>query len=85
MKAHPRTGQRYRQEFRRKHAEDEAKVVRIGASLDRYTDVVVTQEFTPLEPGNVEEKYYARGVGMVKAVAVKGEREELHLVSVNKG
>ena len=26
-------------------------------------DCIVTREFTPLDPGSVERKYYARGIG----------------------
>ncbi len=78
MKARPKKGDRYRQEYRPGRAEDEAKVTRVAG------DVVVTQEFTRLEPGNVEEKMYRRGVGLVALRSIKGEREESHLVSVKK-
>jgi hypothetical protein len=41
-----------------------------------------TSEWTPLEKGIVEHKYYARGVGNVRTVMVKGGSEEELLVSV---
>ena len=46
---------------------------------------VRTKETSPLEPGVVDNKYYARGVGDVKEVTVKGPKERLHLVSFHRG
>jgi hypothetical protein len=37
-----------------------------------FDDVLVTREWTPLEPDTVEEKTYARGVGMILEEQVKG-------------
>lgn len=44
-----------------------------------FADLLVTEDTTPLEPGLVERKYYARGVGPVLAETVSGGsgREEL--------
>ena len=78
MEAHPKVGDRYRQEYLPKHAEDEAKVIGV-AHLQ-----VVTDEFTRLEPGNVERKAYERGKGLVSLRSVKGEHEQAHLVLVTK-
>ncbi len=84
MKANPRVGDEYRQEHYRGVAEDRAKVLSVTASArvpfgSFSGDVVKTKDFTPLEPGVVEHKYYARGVGPVLEVAVSrgGERVEL--------
>ena len=44
-----------------------------------------TKEWTPLEPDVVDNKYYVRGVGTVREVAVKGPVERLRLVSFKKG
>jgi hypothetical protein len=69
MLAEPRVGAAYRQTFDAGQAEDLAEVVRLGAShsigMGEYSDVIVTQEWTPLEPEIVEEKYYAPGVGKI--------------------
>ena len=37
------------------------------------------KEWSPLEPGVKEDKYYAAGLGLILAVTIKGgsEREEL--------
>ena len=39
----------------------------------------MTKDFTPLDPGLLEHKFYAKGVGPVLVVAVSGgsDREEL--------
>ncbi|TMK67876.1 MAG: hypothetical protein E6G60_00100 [Actinobacteria bacterium] len=83
MKAKPRPGVTYREEYYRGHAEDTARVLGVHAAVKvragSYRDAVKTQELTRLEPKIVEHKYYARGVGIVLEVLVKGgvERAEL--------
>jgi hypothetical protein len=54
---------------------DEKVEVPYGA----FESVVMTREYTPLEPDVLEHKFYARGVGMVLALAISGgaDREEL--------
>lgn len=81
----PKVGVVGRQEFLASEAEDHFKV------LDRSAKVSVpfvstekalrTKEWTPLEPGVIDNKYYVRGVGTVREVAVKGPVEKLELVS----
>ena len=43
-----------------------------------------THEWTPLEPGTLDHKYYVRGIGQVKEVTVKGPLERSELVSVRR-
>jgi len=54
--------------------------------VDRYENVLVTEEFNPDEPGAYQLKYYAPGVGNVR-VGWRGEKEEekeaLELVTLN--
>ena len=83
MPAHPEVGMKYRQEYYKGEAEDNAEVL----SLDEHVDVAFgtfdgalkTKETTPLEPDVVEHKYYVRGIGLVLAKGVSGSssREEL--------
>ena len=83
MPAHPRVGRRYRQEDYPGHAEDAAKVLSRDEQVDvpagHYRHVLLTKEFTPLEPRVLEYKLYARGVGPVLAFGISGDidREEL--------
>jgi hypothetical protein len=45
---------------------------------------LLTKEWTPLEPGTRDHKYYVRGIGQVKEVTVKGPIERAELVSVRR-
>jgi hypothetical protein len=89
MKADPRVGDAYRQEYYRGHAEDMGKVVRTGASASvpfrSLEGLLVTQDWTPLEPEVVEEKFYARGIGLVLETTVRGGSDRNELVSYQPG
>jgi hypothetical protein len=88
MKAAPAIGKPYRQEYYAGHAEDLAKVIGTKASVavpyGTFAHALVTGEWTPLEKGVVEHKYYVRGVGNVRTIMVKGGSEEERLVSVSR-
>ena len=81
--AHPHPGVAYRQEYYKGQAEDGAQVLRLGMRVKgpagMFDHVLVTKEFTPLEPDVVEHKFYAPGVGQVLAITVSGgsSRQEL--------
>ena len=82
MEAHPKVGDTYHQEFAQGVAEDMATVVSLKGSATvpygSFTNCLKTKEFSPLEPGVMEHKLYAPGVGNVID-------SELHLVSVTHG
>jgi hypothetical protein len=84
MLARPRVGDGYRQEFLEGEAEDQAEVLAIDAEIvigaDTYDRVVKTADTTPLEPGLVEHKYYAPGIGLVAEETVSGGDERVVLV-----
>ena len=86
---HPRVGTTARQEYYKGHAEDHFKVLdrnaRVSVPYVSSHHAVKTKEWTPLEPGILEHKYYVRGVGDVKEVTVKGPKERLRLVSFHRG
>jgi hypothetical protein len=50
-----------------------------------FHNVLVTDEWTPLEKNVAEQKYYAPGVGNVLEVATKGPKERLELIDVKHG
>jgi hypothetical protein len=83
MPAHPEVGMTYRQEYYKGEAEDAAKVLSIDERVEvpygSFEGAVMTKDYTPLEPDLIEYKFYARGVGLVLAVAISGgsDREEL--------
>jgi hypothetical protein len=88
MKANPIVGSLYRQEYYAGHAEDMAKVLSRNASVTvpygSFERALETSEWTPLERGVVEHKYYVKGVGNVRTIMVKGGSEEEHLVSIKR-
>jgi hypothetical protein len=79
MPAHPKVGRAYQQEFYKGHAEDHFRIRSKARSFMR------TKEWTPLEPGVIDTKYYVRGVGTVREASVKGGDEHLDLVSIREG
>jgi hypothetical protein len=67
MQADPKVGQSYRQEYYPGEAMDMAEVLSLNASVmvpyASYNHALETKEWTPLQPGFSENKYYVRGVG----------------------
>jgi hypothetical protein len=89
MQAKPKPNGSYRQEYLAGEAEDMAKVIKRGARksvpFGTYTDVLVTEEWTPLEPGVRERKYYAQEVGMISSKITKGGDEHFELTTFESG
>jgi hypothetical protein len=86
MKANPERGQIYRQEYYKGVAEDKAKVLSLNKSATvpygSFDHVLMTEEWTPLEPNIVERQYYVAGVGDIIESTVKGPPERIELVDV---
>ena len=86
MPGDPRVDETYRQEYYAGEAEDMGKVVRQGGSVTvpygSFDEVLVTEDWTPLEPKLLENKYYAPGVGAVLERLIEGGDEVLRLVEV---
>jgi len=89
MEANPQVNDHYFQELAAPLAEDEATVLSLHETvtvpLGKFRNCLLTKEFTQLEPGNVEHKFYARGIGFVLSVVVKGGKERLALVNIVRG
>ncbi len=88
MPADPRVGQSFRQEYLKGHADDQFKIVSFHATV-RVPAVsshraMKTQEWTPLEPGVRDEKFYVRGKGIVLEQTVRGGNERWELLSVRR-
>ncbi len=85
MPAHPKVGYAARQEFYKGHAADHFQILDLRTSIDvpwgKSNRALLTKEWTPLEPGTIDHKYYVRGVGTVLEQAVKGGNERNALVS----
>ena len=79
-------GDVYRQEFLLGDAEDVGKILDFGAMPELGEDNIADcaagclqfEEWTPIEPGEIEYKFYQAGIGMVQEVNPDtGETAEL--------
>ena len=88
MPANPKVGHSFRQEYYKGQAEDHFKVLALDASVKvpyvASRHALKTMEWTPLEPGVIDTKYYVRGIGNVYEKTVKGGNERSELVSVRR-
>ncbi len=81
--AHPEVGMVYREEYYAGEAEDAAEVLSMDEKAEvpfgSFDHVLLTKNYTPLEPDVLEHKFYAKGVGPVLAMTLSGgsDREEL--------
>lgn len=86
MLAHPKVGTQYQQEFAAGVAEDMAKVLSLSATAEvvygAFTGCLKTEEWTPLEQGVREAKFYAPGVGLVLELQPKGGGVRNELTSI---
>jgi len=86
MLAHPHLGDRYRQEFAPGIAEDTAQVISLDKSAcvryGCFEDLLLTKEWTPLQRGVLDRKYYAEGIGFILGVMVAGGDERTELVHI---
>jgi hypothetical protein len=88
MPAKPHPGFAGQQEHHKGHAEDRYRIVSLTRPVSvPYRSVqraMLVEEFSPLEPGVLDQKMYVRGVGLVLERTVKGGNETLELVSIGK-
>jgi hypothetical protein len=88
MPAHPRPGQRGRQEYSAGRAEDRYRILNVTTKVHTPAAssrrAMLVRETTPLEPGVVDHKIYVRGIGTVREETVKGGNERYELVSVRR-
>jgi len=75
MYAHPKMGMKYQQEYYEGEAEDMAMVISLDKLVDidfgTFEECLETMEWTPLEPGVREHKFYKEGVGLANGTATK--------------
>jgi hypothetical protein len=84
MKADPQVGDAYRQEYYEGEAEDMGEVLKTGTTVDiglgSYADVVVTEDWNPLEADVIEQKSYAPGIGVIREEKVAGGTGTIELI-----
>ena len=65
----PKPGDSYQQELAEGIAEDKAKVVALGLTIEvpfnTYSNCLKTKEWSDLEKGSVDFKFYAPGIGLI--------------------
>jgi hypothetical protein len=87
--ANPEVGISYRQEYLKGEAEDAAKVISIDEQVEvptgKYKGVLMTKDWTPLQPEINEHKFYARGVGPILLIGLSGGNFWQELVSYRNG
>lgn len=86
MEAAPIAGDSYGQEYAAPVAEDHAKVTgthrHYVTPFATFSNTIVTQETSALEPGAAERKFYAPGIGFIGGNTLSGDESEvLKLVS----
>jgi hypothetical protein len=89
MKADPRVGDTYRQEHYPGEAEDAARILSLDEQAEvpfgHFRAVLMTKDYTPLEPKVLEYKLYAKGVGPVLVLTASGGTGREELVSFRPG
>jgi hypothetical protein len=89
LPADPQVGQAYRQEYYAGQAEDAAEIVSLDEHVDvpfgTFDNVVETRDFTPLDPGVEEHKFYARGIGPVEVRQTSGGSSHEQLLTFEPG
>lgn len=82
MLGSPKSGNRYQQEYWEDEAEDWGAVLRLNAKVSiefgDFEDCLMTREWTPLEPGEIEHKFYCPqdgnfGPGLMFIEELKGK------------
>jgi hypothetical protein len=88
MLADPKIGMQYYQEYYEDEAEDEARVLSLKKSVEvpagQFDGCLETGEWTKLDPGAREFKFYAYGVGVVLELIPRGGRERVELISIDE-
>lgn len=86
MLANPMIGDVYRQEAFYSEAEDAARVVDLGLTVTvpfgTFSNCIQTQDFSPLEPDALENKFYAPGIGLILESDPEDLGADLELIDV---
>ena len=90
IKADPKVGETYRQEYYPGEAMDMGKVLSLDESATvpygSFDHLLMTKDWNPLEPAaGVAHKYYAPGIGKIQEAYVEGPAEKVELIDVEKG
>ena len=88
MQAQPVAGEPYRQEYLKGEAEDMGQVLSVQETVKvpagTYENCVKTKDWSALETGNIEHKYYSKEVGNIVLETEAGGKKRVELVEVAK-
>jgi hypothetical protein len=88
MPADPKVDDVFRQERAEGVAEGTARVLSVDRQMTvpfgSFDNVLQTRDTTPLEPNLIEHKFYARGVGLIREVTIRGGEDRLALTRVDR-
>jgi hypothetical protein len=88
MLADPQVGDAYRQEFFEGHAQDVARVYAVDESItvpnNTFSLVIVTEDWSELDPEVLERKWYAPLAGVVFEETIQGGSGTLSLVDLTR-
>ena len=89
MHAHPKPGDPYRQEYKKGEAEDMGQVLSVKETVkvraSTYKNCVKTKDWSAIETGNGEHKYYSKEVGnVVLETEDKNDNNRVELVEITK-
>jgi hypothetical protein len=89
MPANPQVGMTYREEYYKGHAEDGASIISTDAlakvPYGRFEHGIQTRNFSGIEPDVIEEKIYAKDLGIVLEITVSGGSDRSELISFTSG
>jgi hypothetical protein len=85
LPAHPKVGMSYREEYAKDLAEDQSRILALDKQAQipagHYKNVVMAEDYSPIEPDVSELKFYAKGSGQaVLAIDVSGGSDMEQLV-----
>ena len=81
MPGAPAVGQAFDHPWTQTDFSIEALDVTMDVPAGSFSGVLMTKEWSPVEPNVVVHKYYAPGVGMIRDVSISGPYEEVQLQS----
>jgi hypothetical protein len=89
LPAEPEVGLSYRQEYYKGEAEDAGEILSLDEWVEvpfgSFNDVLMTKDFTLLDPDVLEHKFYAKGVGPVLVVGISGGSDREELIRFTRG
>ncbi|MGZ5001967.1 MAG: hypothetical protein ACXWBM_02125, partial [Chthoniobacterales bacterium] len=88
MQANPQPGKPYRQEYLKGEAEDLGQVLSVKETVEvpagTYHDCVKTKDWSALESGGAEHKYYSKELGNVVLETEHNDKKRMELVEVTR-